>query len=119
MIRLAAIHLSLALGLAVAPLHAQTTRAPALPNSPAGRVLHAWLEANNSGDSTRLAAYARRYQPGIPAGWEPVPRDSLRRYDLVSIECSEPGESSSPCGSREAPAPRTPCSPCPLASRSG
>ncbi len=82
--------LLLASVLAVAPLGAQTTRPPALPNTPAGRVLHAWLEANNSGDSTRLAAYARRYQPGIPAGWEPVPRDSLRRYDLLSVERSEP-----------------------------
>lgn len=90
MTRLATRHLSLVLGLAVAPLHAQATRPAALPNTPAGRVLHAWLDANNSGDSTRLAAYARRYQPGIPAGWEPVPRDSLRRYDLVSIERSEP-----------------------------
>ena len=90
MTRLATRQLWLMLGLAVAPLHGQTSSAPAFPNSPAGRVLHAWLDANNSGDSTRLAAYARRYQPGIPAGWEPVTRDSLRRYELVSIERSEP-----------------------------
>jgi hypothetical protein len=82
--------LLLAFVLGRAPLGAQAPRTPAFPQTPAGRVLRAWLEANNSGDSTRLAAYSRRYQPGIPAGYEPVPRDSMRRYDLQSVERSEP-----------------------------
>ena len=81
--------LLVALMLRLEPLGAQTVRPPAVPKTPAGRVLRAWLAANNSGDSARLAAYYRRYQPVIPAGFEPVPRDSVRPYDLLSIERSE------------------------------
>lgn len=69
---------------------AQSRVAPAIPSTPAGRVLRAWLEANNSPDSSRLAAYYRRYQPGLPAGFEPVPRDSMRTYELLTVERSEP-----------------------------
>lgn len=78
-----------ALMLAVAPLGAQKLTVPAFPKTSAGRVLRAWLEANNSADSARIAAYYRRYQPTLPAGFEPVPRDSARRYDLLTIERSE------------------------------
>jgi len=58
----------------VEPLGAQAPRAPAFPNTAAGRVLRAWLEANNSAETTRLT----------------VSRDSVRRYDLLTIERSEP-----------------------------
>jgi hypothetical protein len=65
-----------------APLGAQASRTPTIPTTAAGRVLRTWLEANNSGDGARLAAYYRRYQPSLPAGFEPTPRKSACRYDL-------------------------------------
>ncbi len=80
----------LAFVLSGAPLGAQAPRTPAFPNTSAGRVLRAWLEANNSADTARATAYYRRYQPGLPAGFEPVARDSVKRYDLLTIERSEP-----------------------------
>lgn len=43
--------------------HAQR-RALALPVMPPGRILRAWLDAFNSGDSLRLDAYYRQYEPG-------------------------------------------------------
>jgi len=53
--------LLLASALAVAPLGAQTTRPPAIPDSPAGRVLRVWLEANNSGGSPEMVPYLSSY----------------------------------------------------------
>lgn len=45
--------------------HAQTS--VTLPDTPAGTILRAWLDAFNSGDSLRLDAYHRQYDPGRPA----------------------------------------------------
>ena len=39
---------------------AQQAAAVAIPNSPAGKMLSAWLEAFNSVDSTKIAAYICR-----------------------------------------------------------
>src|ERR1700726_2720391 len=36
---------------------------PAIPETPAGRTLKAWLEAFNSGDRALLDAYLHRYDP--------------------------------------------------------
>jgi hypothetical protein len=59
-----------------------------LPATPAGSILGAWLEAFNSGDSLRLDAYNRQYDPGRLGG------TALRRQtggvDLISVERSEP-----------------------------
>jgi len=43
--------------------HAQSS-AVTLPGTPAGTILRAWLDAFNSGDSLRLDAYKRQYDPG-------------------------------------------------------
>jgi len=75
-----------ALTLAPAPLRAQT----AIPDTPAGSALRAWLEAYNSGDSVRVAAFLRTYQA------EPALRNSFRfrpmsgGFDLLTVEVSEP-----------------------------
>ena len=38
---------------------------PAIPNTPAGQTLRAWLEAFNSGDRDRIAAYVQKYEPSM------------------------------------------------------
>src|SRR2546422_8216392 len=45
------------LTVASAPLFGQTT----IPNTPAGTVLRAWVDAYNSGDSARVAMFFRTY----------------------------------------------------------
>lgn len=79
-----------------APLSAQSPAAPAplamsdIPRSPAGDALRDWLGAFNSGDSTRIADFIRRY------GAEETVDDlqNFRRttggFDLLSIVRSEP-----------------------------
>jgi hypothetical protein len=44
---------------------ASTTAPPAIPDTPAGRVFRAWLDAYDAADSARLEAYARRYEPAM------------------------------------------------------
>lgn len=67
--------------------HAQTS-AVTLPDTPAGTILSAWLDAFNSGDSLRLGAYHDRFDP------EHLPQTALQRmtggFDLMSVEHTEP-----------------------------
>src|SRR5262245_25038450 len=66
--------------------YAQTT----IPDTPAGTVLRAWLDAFNSGDRPKMEAYIKTYNP----------QQSVERmmgffgqtggFDLVGIESSEP-----------------------------
>lgn len=65
---------------------------PAIPDTKAGAVLAAWLDAFNSGDRARLLAYYAKYEPDH--------KDRLDRmldfhertggFDLIRIEKSEP-----------------------------
>jgi hypothetical protein len=64
--------------------------AVATPNTPAGRVLKAWLDAFNSGDSAKLAAYLQQYQPDRAAEAEMNFRRSTGGFDLLSIAKSDP-----------------------------
>lgn len=59
--------------LAVSPVH---SKQETIPDTPAGRVLAAWLEAFNDGDRARIAAYRQEYDP--PAG---VPLDAVMAFD--------------------------------------
>lgn len=74
------------LSLASAPLHGQAT----IPDTPAGQALRAWLDAYNSGDSARVAAFLSTYEVG------PAIRNSFNfrqisgGFDLLSVELSEP-----------------------------
>jgi hypothetical protein len=72
------------------PATRAVTASPIIPATPAGTVLRQWLAAFNSGDSTRLAAYYRKYQPDGRAADEMRFRDQTGGFDLVSIERSEP-----------------------------
>jgi D-alanyl-D-alanine carboxypeptidase len=74
--------------LAVAAAHSQQA---ALPNTPAGRALIEWLEAFNSGDRDRMAAFQQQY------GVQAPPTDALVAFrkqtggfDLLSVTKSEP-----------------------------
>lgn len=73
----------------LAPLGAYA-QSPALPNTPVGVVLRAWLDASASGDTNRVQDFYRRYQPErIPKG-PSSSRLGSAGFDLVSIEKSEP-----------------------------
>jgi hypothetical protein len=78
-----------AAGMSAAPVvvHAQPS-ALALPSTPAGTILRAWLDAFDSGDSLRLDAFHRQYDPGRPGG------TALRRrtggVELIGVERAEP-----------------------------
>jgi peptidase S41-like protein len=71
------------------PLLARS-QAPDVPSTPAGVVLRAWLDAFNSGDTTRLGAYYRQYQPELNAQSSLGFRERTGGFDLLSIERSEP-----------------------------
>jgi hypothetical protein len=62
----------------------------AIPDTPAGRIVSAWLEAFNSGDRTRLDDYFKKYDPGKHADDFMGFRDRVGGFDLLSIEKSEP-----------------------------
>jgi hypothetical protein len=62
----------------------------AIPDTPAGRVFRTWLEAFDSGDSSRLDAYYKKYQPTLSAAEEMGFRRQTGGFDIVSIEKSDP-----------------------------
>src|SRR5262249_54053366 len=62
----------------------------AAPDTPAGRVLKAWLEAFNSADSASMETYYQKYEPGKPSDSQIGFRRQTGGFDLVSIEKSEP-----------------------------
>jgi hypothetical protein len=82
----------LAVALAAAALTGQEPTPPDIPNTPAGSVLRAWLDAFNSGNSRRMDAYHRRYQPERTLGDEVGFRERTGGFELVSILRSEPRE---------------------------
>jgi hypothetical protein len=62
----------------------------AIPDTPAGRIMSAWLEAFNSGDRTRLDDYFKQYDPEKHAEDFMGFRDRVGGFELLSIEKSEP-----------------------------
>jgi hypothetical protein len=74
--------------LAVSAAHSQQATPP---NTPAGRALVDWLEAFNSGDRDRIAAYQQRYgQQAEPADGLIDFRKQTGGFDLLSVTKSEP-----------------------------
>lgn len=90
---LSAFCLATLIGAVDAGAQAPATRsapAPSIPSTPAGTALRDWLDAFNSGDSTRLEAYYRKYEP---SGRQANDLRFLERtggFALLSIERSEP-----------------------------
>ncbi|MGH7604535.1 MAG: hypothetical protein ACRENK_11135 [Gemmatimonadaceae bacterium] len=72
-----------------AQVPATTSRQPvvtAIPKTPAGEALRTWLDAFNSGDTARLGAYSRRFQPDLTVEDELGFREQTGGFDLLSIE---------------------------------
>lgn len=65
---------------------------PAIPTTPAGAVLTAWLEAFNSGDRTRVTSYLAKYEPEHKSAVDRLMnfRDQTGGFTLIRIEKSEP-----------------------------
>jgi hypothetical protein len=80
----------LALAFTFALLGAPAPAQAPIPDTTAGRVLEAWLDAFNSGDPARIQAFVDQY------GWpQPVDgivsfRNTTGGFDLLSVERSEP-----------------------------
>lgn len=63
---------------------------PALPTSPAGRVLTAWLAAFNAGDAAALRAFDAMHRPGAGAIGSQLLRAATGGYTVVRIEKTAP-----------------------------
>lgn len=63
---------------------------PAIPDTPAGHVLSAWLDAFNSGDRARIEAYIKKYDPSETVDGIMGFRNETGGFDLLSIESSQP-----------------------------
>src|SRR5256884_1231521 len=74
------------LTVASAPLFGQTT----IPNTPAGKVLRAWVDAYNSGDSARVAMFFRTYSAEDALRGAFAFRKMTGGLDLLSVQVSEP-----------------------------
>jgi hypothetical protein len=61
-----------------------------IPTTPAGDAFRAWLDAFNSGDSARVGAYSRRYEPDMDVADEMDFREHTGGFDLLSVEHSDP-----------------------------
>jgi hypothetical protein len=80
----------LALALAFAPLAAASAQVT-LPDTPAGRVLSAWLEAFNSGDRAQIEAYVKNHgAPNDTVDSVLGFRNQTGGFELLSIENSAP-----------------------------
>ncbi len=62
----------------------------AIPDTPAGRTLKAWLVAFNSGDRALMDAYYKKYDPSKSVDDEKRFRDMTGGFDLLKILKSEP-----------------------------
>jgi len=62
----------------------------AIPSTPAGDALREWLDAFNSGDSTRIASFVRKYDANLPVDAMLGFRRRTGGFDLLSIERNEP-----------------------------
>jgi hypothetical protein len=62
----------------------------AIPNTPAGTALRAWLDAFNSADTARLRAYARQYEPDLEIDGEIGFHEQTGGFNVISIERTEP-----------------------------
>jgi hypothetical protein len=64
-------------------------QSPAIPDTPAGHILQAWLDAFNSGDRARIQSYFAKYDPAKSADEELAFREQTGGFELVAIDRSE------------------------------
>jgi hypothetical protein len=62
----------------------------AVPDTPAGHTLQAWLDAFNSGDRAKLEAYIKTIDPSENVDGMTGFRNQTGGFELLSIESSEP-----------------------------
>ena len=62
----------------------------AIPDTPAGHVLSAWLDAINSGDRARIEAYVQKHDPKNSAELMTRFREQTGGFQLLAIESSQP-----------------------------
>jgi hypothetical protein len=65
------------------------SQSPAIPDTPAGHTLQAWLDAFNSGDRARIQAYYAKYEPTKSADEIVAWRDRTGGYDLLGVDKSD------------------------------
>jgi hypothetical protein len=65
------------------------SQSPAIPDTPAGHTLQAWIDAFNSGDRARIQAYAAKYEPTKSADEIVAWRDRTGGYDLLGVDKSD------------------------------
>lgn len=82
--------LCLAASLVSARLVAQESKPASIPDTPAGAVVRAWLDAFGSGDTSRILDFYRRYQPDRIVQGTVVFRLASGGFEILSIESSEP-----------------------------
>jgi hypothetical protein len=61
-----------------------------IPDTPAGKILRAWLDAFNSGDRAKVEAYVKTFDPKGSADFMLTFRGQTGGFDLLGIESSEP-----------------------------
>src|SRR6266566_3263469 len=66
--------------------YAQTS----IPDTPAGKVLRAWLDAFNSGDRGKVEAYIKTFDPQQSVERMMGFHDQTGGFDLLGVESSEP-----------------------------
>lgn len=63
---------------------------PAVPDTPAGRTLTAWLDAFNSADRTKIDAYITHYDPSENVDGMMSFRNQTGGFNLLSVDKSQP-----------------------------
>jgi retinol-binding protein 3 len=66
------------------------SQGPAIPDTPAGHTLQAWLEAFNSGDRARIEACIAKYKPPMQLEGTMTFRNQTGGFELLGIDKSEP-----------------------------
>ena len=62
----------------------------AIPDTPAGRTLRAWLDAFNSGDRSKVESYVKTVDPSQSIDGMLAFHSQTGGFDLQSIESSDP-----------------------------
>src|SRR5882762_761735 len=63
-----------------------SSQPPAIPDTPAGHTLQAWLDAFNSGDPARIQAYLTKYEPTNSMERTMAFRDQTGGFELLGID---------------------------------
>jgi hypothetical protein len=86
-------------------LSTASAQPPAIPDTPAGRTFSAWLAALNSGDSSQIAAYLKKYEPVRSVSEIMDLRGMSGGFDLQQIMKSQPTHLDAVLAGHRDPAP--------------